>query len=53
MKKQLFFLFYSEDEKNDINAKLVKAYVNRFIADEDAECEVIEVNTIPDVFIYL
>ena len=49
MKKQLFFLFYSEDEKNDINAKLVKAYVNRFIVDEDAECEVIEVNTIPDV----
>ena len=49
MKKQLFFLFYSEDEKNVINAKLVKAYVNRFIIDEDAECEVIEVNTIPDV----
>ena len=49
MKKQLFFLFYSEDKKYNINAKLVKTYMNRFIIDEDAECEVIEVNTIPDV----
>ena len=36
MKKQLFFLFYSEDETNDTNAKLVTTYVNRFIIDEDA-----------------
>ena len=40
MKKQLFFLLY-EDE-NDMNFKLVMTYVNRFIIDEDAECEVIE-----------
>ena len=49
MKRQLFFLFYSEDDSNDVNAKLVKTYANRFIIDEDAECEVIEVNKIPDV----
>ena len=49
MKKQLFLLFYSEDEKNDANAKLVMTYVNRFIIDEDAECEVIEVNRVPEL----
>ena len=49
MKKQLFFLFYSEDETNDTNAKLVTTYVNRFIIDEDAECEVIEVNRVPEL----
>ena len=49
MKKQLFFLFYSEDEKNDTNEKLVMTYVNRFIIDEHAECEVIEVNRVPEL----
>ena len=49
MKKQLFFLFYSENEKNDTNAKLVMTYVNRFIIDEHAECEVIEVNRVPEL----
>ena len=49
MRKQLFLLFYSEDEKNDTNAKLVMTFVNRFIIDEDAECEVIEVNRVPEL----
>jgi len=49
MKKQLFILFYSEDKKNDTNAKLVMTYVNRFIIDEYAECEVIEVNRVPEL----
>ena len=49
MNKQLFLLFYSEDEKNDTNAKLVMTYVNRFIIDEYAECEVIEVNRVPEL----
>ena len=40
MKNQLFFLFY-EDE-NDMNFKLLKTYVNRFIICEDAECEILE-----------
>ena len=40
MKKQLFYLLY-EDE-NDRNYKLVMNYVNRFIVEEDAECEVIK-----------
>jgi len=46
MKKQLFFLFYPE---NDTNANLVMTYVNRFIIDENAECEVIEVNRVPEL----
>ena len=37
MKKQLFRLIY---DGNDLQFKLIKTYVNRFIIDEDAECEV-------------
>ena len=37
MKKQLFHLIYDGD---GIQFKLIKTYVNRFIIDEDAECEV-------------
>ena len=40
MKKQLFYLLY--EDANDRNYKLVMNYVNRFIIDEYAECEVIE-----------
>ena len=47
--KQLFFLFYPENETDDTNAKLVMTYVNRFIIDEYAECEVIEVNRVPEL----
>ena len=40
MKKQLFFLFH--EKENYMHLKLIKTYVNRFIIDEDAECEVME-----------
>ena len=39
MKKHSFFLIY--EDGNDIQFKLIKTYVNRFIIDEDAEHEVI------------
>ena len=38
MKNQLFYLFY--EKENDMNLKLIKTYVNRFIIDDEAECEV-------------
>ena len=41
MKNQLFYLFY--EKENDLNLKLIKNYVNRFIIDEEADCEVIKV----------
>ena len=38
MKNQLFYLFY--EKENDMNLKLIKTYVNRFIIDDEAECEI-------------
>ena len=42
MKRQLFSLLH----ENDMQFKIIKMYVNRFIIDEDAECELIEINQI-------
>ena len=42
MKRQLFCLFH----ENDMQFKIIKMYVNRFIIDEDAECELIEIKKI-------
>ena len=41
MERQLFYILY--EDKNDMQFKLIKSYVNCFIIDEDAECEVIEI----------
>ena len=50
--KMLFFLFLSENKRDYINSKLVNAYVNRFIIEEDAECDIIKVHkfeNLPDL----
>ena len=40
MKNQEFYIFYSENEKDQIHFKLVKTYTNRFSIDEDDQSEV-------------
>ena len=40
MKKQEFYIFYSEDEKEQVPFKLVKTYANRFSIDEEDQSEV-------------
>ena len=40
MKNQNFYIFYSENEKDQIHLKLVKTYTNRFCIDEDDQSEV-------------
>ena len=41
MERQLFYIFH--EDKNDRQVKLIMAYLNCFIIDDDAECEVIEI----------
>ena len=40
MKRQRFYIFYSENEENAIEYRLLKAYVNRFCIDEEYQSEV-------------
>ena len=41
MKKHEFYIFYSEDEKEQVPFKLVKTYINRFCIDEEDQSEII------------
>ena len=47
--RQLFYLFLSENERDFIGSKLLKTYINRFIIEEDAENEIIEVHKFANV----
>jgi len=40
MKKQNFFIFYLENEENQLHSKLVKSYVNYFIINEEDQSEI-------------
>ena len=44
MERQLFYIFY--EDKNDVQFRLIKVYVNCFVIDEDAECEIIDITKI-------
>ena len=53
MKKQHFYIFYSENEKSaeteDVQFKLVKSYMNYFCINEDDQAEVIEVHQLKEI----
>ena len=53
MKKQHFYIFYSENEKSaeteDVQFKLVKSYMNSFCINEDNQAEVIEVHQLKEI----
>ena len=44
MKKQFFEILY--ENENNVQFKMIKTYLNRFIIDDDAECEVMKISTI-------
>ena len=49
MKKQHFYIFYSENDENEIPVKLVKTYMNNFCIDEEYQSEVIEIHPLKEI----
>ena len=49
MKKQYFYIFYSENEKNEIPNKLVKTYMNCCCINEEYQSEIIEIHPLKEI----